>query len=76
MTDRGGKLLLVGCGKMGGAMLEGWLALGLLREEVDMRERGTELPEREPSADAENGVRQRQPAASQAGSRCAERCCR
>jgi pyrroline-5-carboxylate reductase len=25
----GGKLLLVGCGKMGGAMLEGWLARGL-----------------------------------------------
>ena len=25
----GGKLLLVGCGKMGGAMLEGWLERGL-----------------------------------------------
>ena len=25
-----GKLLLVGCGKMGGAMLEGWLARGSL----------------------------------------------
>ena len=24
-----GKLLLVGCGKMGGAMLDGWLARGL-----------------------------------------------
>ena len=27
--DVGGKLLLVGAGKMGGAMLEGWLDLGL-----------------------------------------------
>ena len=24
-----GKLLLVGCGKMGGAMLDGWLSRGL-----------------------------------------------
>jgi len=24
-----GSLILVGCGKMGGAMLEGWMALGL-----------------------------------------------
>jgi pyrroline-5-carboxylate reductase len=29
-----GKLLLVGCGKMGGAMLEGWLARGLAASEV------------------------------------------
>jgi len=29
-----GKLLLVGCGKMGGAMLDGWLARGLAAEDV------------------------------------------
>ena len=29
-----GKLLLVGCGKMGGAMLEGWLARGLAAADV------------------------------------------
>ena len=28
-STRDGKLLLVGCGKMGGALLEGWLARGL-----------------------------------------------
>src|SRR6476646_9786545 len=26
-----GEILLVGCGKMGGAMLEGWLARGIVR---------------------------------------------
>ena len=29
VVEKGAKLLLVGCGKMGGAMLEGWLARGL-----------------------------------------------
>ena len=29
-----GSILLVGCGKMGGAMLEDWLALGLAANAV------------------------------------------
>ena len=29
VVEKGAKLLLVGCGKMGGALLEGWLARGL-----------------------------------------------
>jgi pyrroline-5-carboxylate reductase len=33
-----GKLLLVGCGKMGGAMLEGWLARGLAASDVAVAE--------------------------------------
>ena len=33
-----GKLLLVGCGKMGGAMLDGWLARGLPAAEVIVAE--------------------------------------
>ncbi len=33
-----GKLLLVGCGKMGGAMLEGWLALGLAASDAIVAE--------------------------------------
>lgn len=33
-----GKLLLVGCGKMGGAMLDGWLARGLAAGEVVVAE--------------------------------------
>ena len=33
-----GKLLLVGCGKMGGAMLEGWLARGLAASNVVVAE--------------------------------------
>ncbi|MDI1284731.1 MAG: pyrroline-5-carboxylate reductase [Reyranella sp.] len=33
-----GKLLLVGCGKMGGAMLEGWLARGLAAADVIVAE--------------------------------------
>jgi len=33
-----GKLLLVGCGKMGGAMLDGWLARGLAAEDVIVAE--------------------------------------
>ena len=33
-----GKLLLVGCGKMGGAMLEGWLARGVAASDVVVAE--------------------------------------
>ena len=33
-----GDLLLVGCGKMGGAMLEGWLARGLSAADVVVAE--------------------------------------
>ena len=33
-----GKLLLVGCGKMGGAMLDGWLARGLKASDVAVAE--------------------------------------
>ncbi|MBV8408587.1 MAG: pyrroline-5-carboxylate reductase [Alphaproteobacteria bacterium] len=33
-----GKLLLVGCGKMGGAMLDGWLARGLAASDVVVAE--------------------------------------
>ena len=33
-----GKLLLVGCGKMGGAMLDGWLARGLASSDVIVAE--------------------------------------
>jgi len=38
MADRGSKLLLVGCGKMGGAMLEGWLARGVAASDVIVAE--------------------------------------
>lgn len=34
MMDLGGPLLLVGCGKMGGALLAGWLERGLAAESV------------------------------------------
>ena len=33
-----GKLLLVGCGKMGGAMLDGWLARGLVASDIVVAE--------------------------------------
>ena len=33
-----GKLLLVGCGKMGGAMLDGWLARGLVAADIVVAE--------------------------------------
>ncbi len=36
--DPGGPVLLVGAGKMGGAMLEGWLALGLDPKQVEIAE--------------------------------------
>jgi pyrroline-5-carboxylate reductase len=38
-----GKLLLVGCGKMGGAMLDGWLARGLAASDVVIAEPGEAL---------------------------------
>ena len=38
-----GELLLVGCGKMGGAMLEGWLACGLAPGEVAIVEPNAEI---------------------------------
>jgi pyrroline-5-carboxylate reductase len=40
-----GELLLIGCGKMGGAMLEGWLAQGLPPGEVVIVEPNQELGE-------------------------------
>src|SRR5919205_3343730 len=39
----GGDLLLVGCGKMGGAMLEGWLGRGLPAGDVAVVEPNTEI---------------------------------
>ena len=41
-----GELLLIGCGKMGGAMLEGWLAQGLPPGEVAIVEPNLEIGER------------------------------
>ena len=38
-----GELLLVGCGKMGGAMLEGWLSRGLLPGDVVIVEPNAEI---------------------------------
>jgi pyrroline-5-carboxylate reductase len=38
LADFSGTLLLVGAGKMGGAMLEGWLALGLAAEKIAVLE--------------------------------------
>jgi pyrroline-5-carboxylate reductase len=38
LTDFSGTLVLVGAGKMGGAMLEGWLALGLDPKKIAIRE--------------------------------------
>ena len=43
-----GKLLLVGCGKMGGAMLDGWLARGLAAEDVIVAEPVDALRPRKP----------------------------
>ena len=34
MIQMDGELLLVGCGRMGGALLEGWLSEGLSAERV------------------------------------------
>ena len=38
MTDLKGPLLLMGCGRMGGALLEGWLARGVAPEQVHIVE--------------------------------------
>jgi pyrroline-5-carboxylate reductase len=43
-----GKLLLVGCGKMGGALLEGWLARGLAPSDVIVAEPVEALRPRKP----------------------------
>jgi len=43
------KLLLVGCGKMGGAMLDGWLARGLAASDVIVAEPVEALRPRKPS---------------------------
>ena len=43
-----GKLLLVGCGKMGGALLEGWLARGLAPSDVIVAEPVEGLRPRKP----------------------------
>jgi pyrroline-5-carboxylate reductase len=43
-----GKLLLVGCGKMGGAMLEGWLARGLAPADVIVAEPVESIRPRQP----------------------------
>lgn len=46
MADLGGPILLVGCGKMGGALLEGWLAGGLRPDEVAVVEPDRAVQER------------------------------
>ncbi len=43
-----GKLLLVGCGKMGGAMLEGWLARGVAVSDVIVAEPADALRPKKP----------------------------
>jgi pyrroline-5-carboxylate reductase len=43
-----GKLLLVGCGKMGGAMLDGWLARGLAASDVIVAEPAEALRPKKP----------------------------
>ena len=37
-NEKGAKLLLVGCGKMGGAMLDGWLSRGLAASDAIVAE--------------------------------------
>jgi pyrroline-5-carboxylate reductase len=54
LRDFSGTLVLVGAGKMGGAMLEGWLALGLDPAKVVVRE---PQPSAEIAALAKRGVR-------------------
>jgi pyrroline-5-carboxylate reductase len=53
MTDLAGPLVLVGCGKMGGALLRGWLGHGLAATEVFVVEPDGPLRE---SARARHGV--------------------
>src|SRR3954462_7180663 len=54
LSDFSGTLVLVGAGKMGGAMLEGWLALGLDPKRVAIQE---PAPAAEIAALAARGVR-------------------
>ena len=54
LTDFTGTLVLVGAGKMGGAMLEGWLALGL---DPETRRDPEPSPAAEIAALAARGVR-------------------
>jgi pyrroline-5-carboxylate reductase len=54
LADLSGTILLAGAGKMGGAMLEGWLALGLSPEHVAVIE---PQPSREIAALCERGLR-------------------
>ena len=61
LRDFSGTLVLVGAGKMGGAMLEGWLALGLDPAKVVVRE---PQPSAEISALGKRGVRINEPAAN------------
>ena len=61
LRDFSGTLLLVGAGKMGGAMLEGWLALGLDPAKVVVKE---PQPSAELTALEKRGVRVNQPVAT------------
>src|SRR5438445_107293 len=54
LADRSGTILLAGAGKMGSAMLEGWLALGLAPEMIAVIE---PQPSREIAALRERGLR-------------------
>jgi pyrroline-5-carboxylate reductase len=54
LQDFSGTLVLVGAGKMGGAMLDGWLALGLDPKQIAVRE---PKPSAEIAAHAARGVR-------------------
>ena len=54
LRDFSGTLVLVGAGKMGGAMLQGWLALGLDPNKVAVKE---PQPSPEIAALAARGVR-------------------
>ncbi|MFQ5958794.1 MAG: pyrroline-5-carboxylate reductase, partial [Alphaproteobacteria bacterium] len=53
MSTVSGPLILVGCGKMGGALLEGWIAHGVAPAEVTVVEPAAELAE---AARARHGV--------------------
>jgi pyrroline-5-carboxylate reductase len=53
MTELAGPLVLVGCGKMGGALLRGWLRRGLAPDDAFVVEPDGSLRER---IDAEHGV--------------------
>ena len=54
LADLSGTILLAGAGKMGSAMLEGWLALGLAAEMIAVIE---PQPSREIAALRERGLR-------------------